>query len=436
MPGDAVYCPACGAASGALRVEPVGGDAETSSAEVALGSPKRRWLAPAVIAAVVALIVVVAVVGGGRDKPAASPTTSTAPATTTPATTSDATTTTNPGPTTPTTTYAAYAVPPLPDAAGLVVYESTNEGEVLRIDLGTGAIQRRRPPLGARAIAGPWVVLARQGGFAMADGSYDSQSPVYGVLDGPDGAVARLAEWSVEDTGSVPPRVVGAAEPDEVWAWNDTMNGGPSTVKRVRLDGTVTAGPVTLPRYGTVMGADGPGALAVQSAGGFYRATIEGDQVTMERLWPRVPLAYSRGALLDLECNDQLECHLVVVDRNTGAARPVPGDAIDHVVPSFDRTLSADGRWVVNVEYDNGANTTKVSVYDLTTGALVMQDDALPSNYGFFAPGQTAQFSADGRWLAYFNLSGGIRLWKVGSPDPPVTYNVPITIVTMISLAP
>jgi hypothetical protein len=435
MPGDAVYCPACGAASGALRVEPIAGDAHRSTAEVALGAPRRRWVAPAVIAAVVALIVVVAVVGAGRDEPAAAPTTSTA-LPTTEASTTLAPTTTAPERVTTTTTYSTAVVPPLPDAAGLVIYESTNSGEVLRIDLGTGAVQRRRPPLGGRAVAGPWVVLARQGGFAIADGSYDGQSPVYGVVDGADGGVARLAEWTSDDTGSVPPRVLGAAEPDEVWASNDTMNGGPSTVKRVRLDGTVTAGPVTLPRYGTVMGADGPGALAVQSAGGFYRATIDGDQATMERLWPRVPLAYSQGALLDLDCNDTLQCSLIVVDRATGAARPVPGDMIDRVVPSFDHTLSADGHWLVNVDYDNGGNTTKVSVYDLTTGALVMQDDAMPSNYGFVAPGQTAQFSADGRWLTYFNLSGGIRLWKVGSPDPPVTYNVPVTNVTMISLAP
>ncbi len=435
MPGDAVYCPTCGAASGALRVEPIAGEAGTTSSEVALGAPKRRWPAPAVIAAVVALIVVVAVVGRGRDEPAASPTTSAPPATTVPETsTTPAPTTT--GPVTTTTTYSAYAVPPLPDAAGLVVYESTNEGEVLRIDLGTGTVQRRRPPLGDRAVAGPWMVLARQGGFAMADGSYDGQSPVYGVLDGPDGPATRLAEWSKEDAGSVPPRAVGAAEPDEVWTWNDTMNGQSTAVQRVRLDGTITAGPVALPRYASVMGPDGPDALAVQSPGGFYRATIDHDQVTMERLWPRVPLAYSQGALLDLDCDGALRCHLAVVDRNTGSVQPVPGDAIDDIVPSFDHALSADGHWLANVEYDNGGNSTGLSVYDLTTGAVVMQDDTMPGNYAFFGPTQSAQFSADGRWLVYFNLSGGIRLWKVGSPDPPVTYNVPVTNVTMISLAP
>ena len=190
MPGDAVYCPSCGAVSGALRVEPLGGDVETSSAEVALGAPRRRWLAPVVIAAVLALIVVVAVrrwrrqAGGG-------------PATTIPATTTGRRPPRPPRSTAPTTTTTAYsAVPaaPLPEAAGVVVYISTNDGEVLRIDLGTGAVQRR---LGRSSPgrAGPWMVLARQGGYAMADGSYDDQSPIYGVADGPDGASRSDRRW-------------------------------------------------------------------------------------------------------------------------------------------------------------------------------------------------------------------------------------------------
>ena len=106
------------------------------------------------------------------------------------------------------------------------------------------------------------------------------------------------------------PRSAAAAEPDEVWVWNDAVDNLASVVKRVRLDGTVTAGPVTLPRYATVLGDDGPGGLAVQGPSGFYHAAIDGTTVTMQQLWPRAPVVYSSGALLDLNCDDHLDCHL------------------------------------------------------------------------------------------------------------------------------
>ena len=87
----------------------------------------------------------------------------------------------------------------------MVLYQTTNEGAVLRIDLGTGAVQRRHVPVEPR-LAGPWMVLARQGGFAMADGSYDDQSPIYGVADGPDTPAVTLAAWSEpENNGTLAP---------------------------------------------------------------------------------------------------------------------------------------------------------------------------------------------------------------------------------------
>ena len=119
-----------------------------------------------------------------------------------------------------------------------------------------------------------------RGGYALADVSYDDQSPIFGVADGPDAAPVVLADWqTTENNGLVNPRSVAAAEPDEVWVWNDAVDDLASVVKRVRLDGTVTAGPVTLPRYATVLGDDGPGGLAVQGPSGFYHAAIDGTTV-------------------------------------------------------------------------------------------------------------------------------------------------------------
>ena len=181
----------------------------------------------------------------------------------------------------------------MPDAAGVVVYESTNDGDVLRIDLGTGAVQRRYVSLGPR-VAGAWTVLARKGGFAIAGGSYDDQSPIYGVLDDPASAAVPIGTWtSAENYGTLAPRATPAAEPDEVWVWNDVINGEPTTLKRIRIDGTLTAGPVAVSRFGTVRGEDGPGAVVLQGSTGFYRAAVAGQEVHIERLWPRAPVAYS-----------------------------------------------------------------------------------------------------------------------------------------------
>jgi hypothetical protein len=435
MPADAVYCPSCGAASGALPVESMAPAVETSSAEVALGPGRRRWPIPVAVAAVALLVVVVAVVGGGTSDPAVAPTTAPGPTTTVPPGTTTVPPTTTAAPATTTTTYSRSVAAPMPAAAGVVVYESTNDGDVLRIDLGTGDVQRRYVPT-AQRVSGPWSVIGRQGGFVLSDGSFDEQSPIFGVLDGPAGAVVPIAAWaSVEHDGTIAPRAMAAAEPDEVWAWNDANTGEPITIKRVRIDGTVTAGPVTLSRYGSVFGADGPGAILLQGAGGLYRAVVDGPSVAVERVATTVPLASSSGAFLQVDCDDTLQCHLSVVDRTTGTARVVPGDVIDHVVPSYDNTLSADGRWLVNANFQSDPQA-KLNVYDLTTGELVMQDDVMPTTYGLLGTSHSADFTGDGQWLVYFNLSAGIRLWKVGSADKPVTFNVAVTNVNMISLAP
>jgi hypothetical protein len=134
--------------------------------------------------------------------------------------------------------------------------------------------------------------------------------------------------------------------------------------------------------------------------------------VAVERVSSTVPLAYSGGAFLQVDCDDALQCHLAVVDRATGKARIVPGDVIDRVVPSYDNTLSADGRWLVNASYENDPQA-KLNVYDLTTGELVMQDDVMPRAYGLLGTPQSAEFtptasgsststsapaSASGRW--------------------------------------
>ncbi len=148
----AVYCPSCGQATGAVVVERLGVGEDPAAAEVSLGSPPRRWLVPAVVATGLVLIGAVVFVGGRNDEPARSAR-STVPATTTPATAGS--TTTSSVPSTTTTAYSLSQVTPFPDAAGVAVYVSTNQGDVVKVDIGSGLVERRSiPPGTGRAVPG------------------------------------------------------------------------------------------------------------------------------------------------------------------------------------------------------------------------------------------------------------------------------------------
>ena len=87
-------------------------------------------------------------------------------------------------------------------------------------------------------------------------GLSDDPASTRGVLDGPSD------NDSLGGTQLAP-----AAEPDEVWLWNLNQDFS-SKVRRMRIDGVVTAGPVSLPRFATVLSADGPGAVALGGPGG------------------------------------------------------------------------------------------------------------------------------------------------------------------------
>jgi hypothetical protein len=84
----------------------------------------------------------------------------------------------------------------------------------------------------------------------------------------------------------------------------------------MRIDGAVTAGPVTLPRFAVVLGADGLGALALTwPTGGMYHAAVTGTAVNIGPVWPRAPVAYNDQSLLDLTCTGSPDCQFELVDR-------------------------------------------------------------------------------------------------------------------------
>jgi hypothetical protein len=385
---QARYCPTCGQAIGAVELEPSPTDRPGEPAEVTLGAPRRRVLVAVGAVGVVALIVSVVVFDAGRSPSRSAPTT--VPPSSAPTTVRPSPTTVRPSPTTPTSApTAATTVPvtqhvaPHAEAAGVVVYLAAGLGEVVRLDLGTGTVER---------------------GSVVAAGN------------------------SLGDR-----QVAPAAEPDEVWLWNQNRDLSFS-VRRMRIDGVVTAGPVKLPRFATVLGADGPGAVALAGPGGLYRARVlPAAKVDIEPVWPRVPVAYNDRALLDLTCTGSLDCRLELVDRASRHSRPLsqkpPSDLL---APSFiENSLSPDGAWLAHV--NNGPpDGPTLTIYDLLGDGTPISHRILASAFGTpFA------FSPDGRWLVFLDPSDTVRLWPVGRPQPPVTITSPgLHDLTALSVAP
>ena len=422
VPDEAVYCPACGTPTGHLKVEGLDTGGLGPATDISLGSPRRRWVVPVAVTAVVAVVVGVLVVGGGGGG-------TTAPTTTLPPTTAPTTTVRPPASSTAaaTTTTSMYSStsagrPLEPGADGVVVYLGVRSDEIARVDLGAGTVERRlleRP-------GGPWMALGRRGGVVLASARGD-QSDVYALADGPASTPQSIATWEdTADGGSTSPQAAPAAEPDEVWVWHEGGTDG-ITVRRIRVDGTVTAGPVTLPKFSTLFAADGPGALLLGGPDGLYRATVDGQALAIAHVWPRVPAVVTPTAFLDMACSSGLECHLTVVDRTTGDVRPVPTSAEElfngyYYAFTASDALSPDGHWLAHVQYSG--QTPHLVVYDLVDEGIAVDHPIIGSFYGVIHS-LPFSFSPDGRLLLFIDSSGQLGVWPVGSREPPHTLHIP-----------
>jgi hypothetical protein len=317
-----------------------------------------------------------------------------------------------------------------PDAAGVIVYVATNTGAVVRLDLGNGAVVARSDFNGVNQHTGPWLVTARKHGYVLSS-PYDPSSVILGVSDDPAAPPAVL-QGPLDGSSPGGTQLAAAAEPDEVWLWNQTED-LLTTVRRVRIDGTVTAGPVTLPRFASVMGADGAGAVALLGPGGMYRATITATTLEIGPTWPRLAVAYNDGSLLDLNCTGSLDCRLEMVDRATHRSRPINADPSDITRSFFATALSPDGAWLAHVD-----GRSALTVYDLRGDGTPISHEILAAP-SFGSVGQPASFafSADGRWLVFLGPADTVELWLVGTPQPPVAITVPgLNGLTTLAVAP
>jgi WD40 repeat protein len=262
---------------------------------------------------------------------------------------------------------------------------------------------------------------------------YDPSSTILGVAADP-GSAPTVLQAPYADSSLGGTQLAPAAEPDEVWLWNQTQDLS-TTVRRVRIDGVVTAGPVTLPPFATVLGADGPGAVALAGPGGMYRATVSGADVQIGPVWPRVPVAYNDAYLLDVTCSGSLDCRLERVNRFSQQSRPVSQKPGAVAAPFYDTVLSPDGGWLAHV--DGGSQPT-LTVYDLRgDGAPVSHEILAAASFGPLGGPSSFAFSPDGRWLVFLGPSDTLDLWSVGTPQPPLAIAVPgLEGLTGLSVAP
>lgn len=194
------------------------------------------------------------------------------------------------------------------------------------------------------------------------------------------GFTARFGSTSeldgIEGTGSFPPapRIVGPS-PELVWAERGPDVSGVNH-RLVVIDGSLPAsdGPELIIENSTLLGSDGTGGLLAEIGGDIFSVGADGqNRITAGEL-----LALSVDHALVRECNDQLNCAVSLLGRESGSLTPITNATLrsaapvttDRVAPTVG-TISPDataflvqeggddddGTWVV-VDVRNQTRTT------------------------------------------------------------------------------
>ena len=175
----------------------------------------------------------------------------------------------------------------------------------------------------------------------------------------------------------------------------------------VRID--VAASPVMI---------EPPGNFIVPAAGGVY--VVSGDGIS--RLTTGRLIALGPTAALAEECDEQLLCKYVVIDRATGARRDLPGLVRGAPLESVgwwaqnSATVSPDGRLAMVLlptshrdPYGGSTVTPRLAAVDLMTGQttpLTEEAGGIQSAVHWTADSQFAFFMIDGDVFAYVAASG------------------------------
>jgi hypothetical protein len=287
-------------------------------------------------------------------------------------------------------------------------------GDLLYIDLASGTlttVDRRDLGLADLLFAGDgWVAVPR--GPANAIAVFHDGDPDPEILDGVDA-------WSIR-------HISGAATlwlPDD-----DVLNGFGGSMIEVDAHGAPTGAAVNVPSQPLAL--DPTGAFLVQAPGGVYAATAAGTS----RVTPGTLIAYGATTALVYECDEQLTCATLTVERATGTRRDLPGltrdrgpDALGWWSPGATPTISPDGRWAVivapvfvpafNRAGDMELAGWSVSTLDLADGTSTQLDVAVdwPSGVHWAADSRFAFFVGSDGLFAYDAQTGEVV--PIDSPE-------------------
>ncbi len=237
---------------------------------------------------------------------------------------------------------------------------------VVRIDVATGATRRIAASM---TPDGPPTLIA--GADWVVRPSWDPSRPTVVIND--DGSTAELESSSGSE-------VFAAPDGESIWS----VEGGVG-IEGFRLVERLPSGEPTgdtVVSAGYVSGLDPLGGVIVTAPGGAYR--IDGE--TTERLTSGQLLATSRSTLFVEECDETLTCQHAVVDRTTGARRPLDltetfGDGVGINASGWwagSDSMAPAGDAVFVTEYPTGPiqSAQRSGILDLTTGDFVEIPDA------------------------------------------------------------
>jgi hypothetical protein len=293
--------------------------------------------------------------------------------------------------------------PLLPVQTGLRLVGLTADFDVVEVDLDTGRVSTtvlpefgRYDSNGGYLMVGATVTLVgtwEGTGVMLTEGS---DEPGLAGLQLSDG-LGSASRGSRPDTFWVVEREWGA------WDSSTTLRLVDASGSPVD-DVTVLKGAPDLWDVQT----DHRGGLVLTSHDGVYVY----DEAGPRRLTTGRLLALGRRHAVATECDDQLVCRRVIIDRDTGTRADIDGDGRRGaswlgvgVLDAALEMVSPDGTGVVALRPDN-RNELDLALIDLRTGASTVLGE--PSGLGY-----SVGWSADGRFLLYLE---GDKLFYVDRP--------------------
>jgi hypothetical protein len=252
---------------------------------------------------------------------------------------------------------------------------------------------------------GPEVVLRLQLAIgrvtATAVPDLNSTGPV-ALLAGSNAAIVRpldsVAGYQIPDSGPAVPLTGLLADggtalpgPDPAHVWIETDAGATSGMQLVTLDGRADGPSIVAPAAAGTPSSDDAGYLLFASLDGFFAARPG----SLHRVTTGPLMAVGPTRWLAEQCDDQLRCGLVVINRSTGTSRALstpPG-----IYDLYGGQISPDGRTAAMIGITASSDAAQLHLLDLTTGA----DRAIPIAVDQTQSLQAGAFawSPDSRWL-------------------------------------